>query len=91
MYTIKSSTRFNQFDCIDTICDLFLKICYSVSEAELDEALLELKGKDLVAWKYILGFDLDHWATARFKGRRFGNVSNNLAESTNNLVGKITF
>ncbi|BBN70329.1 hypothetical protein Prudu_1458S002400 [Prunus dulcis] len=72
----------------DRVINLFSRCAYAVTEEEFKVAMEELVivGSSKVK-AFISDLSRDHYANAFFKGMRYGEMANNLAESFNNWVG----
>ncbi|BBN69181.1 EF-TU receptor [Prunus dulcis] len=72
----------------DRVINLFSRCAYAVTEEEFKVAMEELVivGSSKVK-AFISDLSRDHYANAFFKGMRYGEMANSLAESFNNWVG----
>ncbi|CAB4285899.1 unnamed protein product [Prunus armeniaca] len=72
----------------DRVINLFSRCTYAVTEEEFTVAMEELVivGSSKVK-TFISDLSRDHYANAYFKGMRYGEMANSLAESFNNWVG----
>ncbi|XP_020419547.1 uncharacterized protein LOC109949184 [Prunus persica] len=72
----------------DRVINLFSRCAYAVTEEEFKVAMEELVivGSSKVK-TFISDLSRDHYANAFFKGMRYGEMANSLAESFNNWVG----
>ncbi|XP_034205061.1 uncharacterized protein LOC117619256 [Prunus dulcis] len=72
----------------DRVINLFSRCAYTVTEEEFKVAMEELVivGSSKVK-AFISDLSRDHYANAFFKGMRYGEMANSLAESFNNWVG----
>ncbi|KAI5328405.1 hypothetical protein L3X38_027802 [Prunus dulcis] len=72
----------------DRVINLFSRCAYAVTEEEFKVAMDELVivGSSKVK-AFISDLSRDHYANAFFKGMRYGEMENSLAESFNNWVG----
>ncbi|CAL8167841.1 unnamed protein product [Prunus armeniaca] len=72
----------------DRVINLFSRCAYAVTEEEFTVAMEELVivGSSKVK-TFISNLSRDHYANAYFKGMRYGEMANSLAESFNNWVG----
>ncbi|XP_020410469.1 uncharacterized protein LOC109946585 [Prunus persica] len=72
----------------DRVINLFSRCAYAVTEEEFKVAMEELVivGSSKVK-AFISDFSRHHYANAFFKGMRYGEMANSLAESFNNWVG----
>ncbi|MCO5575384.1 hypothetical protein L7F22_029184 [Adiantum nelumboides] len=63
---------------------LFWVAAYASTFSDYDEAILGIKAICPVATEYLFSMSpQSHWATTHFKGKRYGHLTSNIAESLN--------
>ncbi len=65
---------------------LFWKIARATTVAQFDGHLEELRALKPEASAYLCGAEPERWALAKFRGRRYGHDTSNIAESFNKLI-----
>ncbi|MCO5576240.1 hypothetical protein L7F22_030049 [Adiantum nelumboides] len=66
---------------------LFWVAAYASTTIDYDETILGMKAISPVATEYLLSMSPpSHWATTHFKGKRYGHLTSNIAESLNSWL-----
>ncbi|MCO5560711.1 hypothetical protein L7F22_014329 [Adiantum nelumboides] len=66
---------------------LFWVAAYASTTSNYDEAILGMKAISLAAIEYLLSMSPpSHWATTHFKGKHYGHLTSNIAESLNSWL-----
>ncbi|MCO5558981.1 hypothetical protein L7F22_012572 [Adiantum nelumboides] len=70
---------------------LFWVAAYASTTIDYDEAILCMKAINPAATEYLLFMSTpSHWATTHFKGKRYGHLTSNIAESLNSWLLEAT-
>ena len=65
---------------------IFWACVFAKTVDKYEEALEKIREVNAVAAQYLEEIHPDLWATALFRGRRYGHVTSNIAESVNALL-----
>ncbi|XP_022893912.1 uncharacterized protein LOC111408378 [Olea europaea var. sylvestris] len=70
------------------IVALFRRAAKVYSFGEFEKFMVEIDSKSHVAWKYLTGMGIEHWAQSHFLERRYNMMTSNNAESLSALFKK---